>query len=93
MCVYVEEDEDDQDAVNQALHAALAHELDPDTDVGLYDEDDDGFASHDDENLPDLEDTEDEEDWAEEWEAGGAVNDYQRNLNKFRVIHFSFVLY
>lgn len=64
----------------------MAHELDPDEDVGLYDEDD-GADLYEDDDLSDLEDTDDEEDWEEEWEAGpGDVDLYfQRNLHTFRV--------
>lgn len=89
-----DDDEDEPDAVYP--DAFLADELDPDDDVGLYVEDDDGFLLED--GLADLEDTESEdlEEWEEaEWEEGwgpGAANDYHRNLIRFRVMHVSFVL-
>ena len=51
-------DEDDMGDID--WHAvALADELDPDDDVGLYDEDDEA-DSYDDDDLDDLEDTDDE---------------------------------
>lgn len=65
-------------------YLGLGHEPDPDDDVGLYEDDDDdeGFIS---DEFADLEDTEDEEEWDEEWEAG---NEFERNLRHFRVMFF-----
>ena len=73
-----DEDEHDPDAIYPGPDAFLANELDPDDDVGLYAEDDDGFISDE-----DLEDSEDE-DWDEGWGQGEA-NDYQMNLLSFHV--------
>ncbi|KAL3131291.1 hypothetical protein ABBQ38_000584 [Trebouxia sp. C0009 RCD-2024] len=85
-------DEADMDGI--AWHAAaLADELDPDDDVGLYDEDDEA-DSYNDDGLEDLEDTEDEEGSDDEWGAGGVDyyqgnSHYQRNLHGFRIaVHF-----
>lgn len=77
------QDVSDTDASFPDAYAGLGHELDPHDDVGLYDdfEDDEGFMS---DEFEDLEDTEDEEEWDEEW-GPAAGNDFERNLTRFRV--------
>lgn len=84
------QDVSDTDASFPDAYLGLGHELDPDNDVGLYEDDDDdeGFISDD---FADLEDTEDEEDWDEEW-GPAAGNEFARNLIHFRVMFVSLTL-
>ena len=76
---------DNEDLVGADWYAAnFANELDPDNDIGPYDEDnEDAEADSDNDNFDDPEASENDDQFYNGW--GPGVVDDQENLQRFRV--------